>query len=231
MKSKIIAIVLGVLLIVSLSYIARQEYNYKKREELLSTLIDNSGGNVVEKHYQRDSIIHTVYKDKIIGNTTTEKELAVGKSYVDSLQTALKISIEKMEQVSKINAELTAKLQLKEQVLDNGTKVLAHSDKYLNLQYFPHSDSVDFRYNLKLNEVRYKDRKWLFGKNHHYIDVFSDDPRVQINGLKSYRIRGQPESRWGIGLHAGYGFQITPNATLKPTPIIGLGINYNLIEF
>ncbi len=230
MKSKIIAIVLGVLLIVSLSYIARQEYNYKKREELLSTLIDNSGGNVVEKHYQRDSIIHTVYKDKIIGNTTTEKELAVGKSYVDSLQTALKISIEKMEQVSKINAELTAKLQLKESVTDSGERMLSHTDKFLEMRYYPHTDSVDFRYNLKLNEVRYKDRKWLFGKTHHYVDVFSDDPRVKINGLNSYRIRGQPQSRWGLGVHTGYGFQFGGNQ-IRASPIVGIGLNYNLINF
>lgn len=230
MKSKIIAIVLGVLLIVSLSYIARQEYNYKKREELLSTLIDNSGGNVVEKHYQRDSIIHTVYKDKIIGNTTTEKELAVGKSYVDSLQTALKISIEKMEQVSKINAELTAKLQLKESVTDAGERMLSHTDKFLEMRYYPHTDSVDFRYNLKLNEVRYKDRKWLFGKTNHYVDVFSDDPRVKINGLNSYRIRGQPQSRWGLGVHTGYGFQFGGNQ-IRASPIVGIGLNYNLINF
>lgn len=230
MKSKIIAIVLGVLLIVSLSYIARQEYNYKKREELLSTLIDNSGGNVVEKHYQRDSIIHTVYKDKIIGNTTTEKELAVGKSYVDSLQTALKISIEKMEQVSKINAELTAKLQLKESVTDSGERMLSHTDKFLEMRYYPHTDSVDFRYNLKLNEIRYKDRKWLFGKTHHYVDVFSDDPRVKINGLNSYRIRGQPQSRWGLGVHTGYGFQFGGNQ-IRASPIVGIGLNYNLINF
>lgn len=230
MKSKIIAIILGILLIVSLSYIIRQEYEDRKSKELLSQLIETSEGNTIEKHYIRDSVKHTIFRDKLV-NTPEEKSLSIGKNYIDSLQNALKISIDKMEQVSKINAELTAKLQLKEQVLDNGTKVLAHSDKYLNLQYFPHSDSVDFRYNIKLNEVRYKQKKWLFGKNHHYIDVFSDDPRVQINGLKSYRIRGQPQSRWGIGLHAGYGFQIAPNATLKPTPIVGLGINYNLIEF
>lgn len=230
MKSKIIAIVLGVLLIVSLSYIARQEYNYKKREELLSTLIDNSGGNVVEKHYQRDSIIHTVYRDKIIGNTTTEKELAVGKSYVDSLQTALKISIEKMEQVSKINAELTAKLQLKEAITDTGEKMLSHTDKFLEMRYYPHTDSVDFRYNLKLNEVRYKDRKWLLGKTQHYVDVFSDDPRIKINGLNSYRIRGQPQSRWGLGVHTGYGFQFGGNQ-IRASPIVGIGLNYNLINF
>lgn len=230
MKSKIIAIILGVLLIVSLSYIIRQEYEDRKSKELLSQLIETSEGNTIEKHYIRDSVKHTIFRDKLV-NTPEEKSLAIGKNYIDSLQNALKISIDKMEQVSKINAELTAKLQLKEQVLDNGTKVLAHSDKYLNLQYFPHSDSVDFRYNIKLNEVRYKQKKWLFGKNHHYIDVFSDDPRVQINGLKSYRIRGQPQSRWGIGLHAGYGFQIAPNANLRPTPIVGIGLNYNLIEF
>lgn len=231
MRSRIIAIILGVLLIVSVSYIIRQEYEERKREDLVSHLIEQSGKNEVVKHYHTDSVRHTIFTEKIIENNTEQKALAIGKTYVDSLQKALKISIDKMEQVSKVNAELTAKLQLKEKTQEDGTKVLTHSDKYLHLNYYPHSDSVDFAYNIRLNEVRYNKRKWLFGKKQHFIDVFADDPRVQINGLKSYRIRGEPPSRWGLGLHAGYGFHIAPNATLKPTPIVGLGINYNLIGF
>lgn len=230
MKSKIIAIVLGVLLIVSVAYIIRQEYSYKKREELLATLVGQQGGNIIEKHYEKDSVIHTVFKDKIIENNANEKSLAVGKSYIDSLQNALKISIDKMEQVSKINAELTAKLQLKEALTESGDKMLSHSDKYLSLNYYPQTDSVDFRYNLKLNEVRYKDRKWLFGKTNYFVDVFSDDPRVKINGMNTYRIRGQPQSRWGLGIQAGYGFQLSGNQ-IRAAPIVGMGINYNLINF
>lgn len=231
MKSKITAVILGVLLIGSISYIIRQEHREKKREEFLAQLVELSGKNEIVKHYHTDSVRHTIFKEKIIENNANSKNLAIGKDYIDSLQTALKISIDKMEQVSKINAELTAKLHLKEKTQEDGTRVLTHNDKYLNLSYYPHSDSVDFAYNIRLNEVRYKQKKWLFGKPQHFIDVFSDDPRVQINGLKSYRIRGEPPSRWGLGLHAGYGFHIAPNATLKPTPIVGLGINYNLIEF
>lgn len=231
MRSKIIAIILGILLIVSVSYIIRQEYEERKRDGLVSHLIEHSGKNEVVKHYHTDSIRHTIFTEKIIENNTEQKSLAIGKTYVDSLQKALKISIDKMEQVSKINAELTAKLQLKEKTQEDGSKILSHKDKFLSLEYYPQTDSVNFAYNIKLNEVRYNKRKWLFGKKQHFIDVFADDPRVQINGLKSYRIRGEPPSRWGLGLHAGYGFHIAPNATLKPTPIVGLGINYNLIGF
>lgn len=231
MKSRIIAIVFGFLLTLSISYIIHLKQREKEDAQTLKMLIETSGKNEVVHHYYRDSIKHTVFKEKIIGDTREEKSLAVGKTYIDSLQTALKISIDKMEQVSKINAELTAQLQLKERIGENGTKILSHQDKYLSLNYYPHSDSVDFAYNIKLNEVRYKERKWLLGKTHHYIDVFSDDPRVKINGLHSYKIRGQPPNRWGIGLHAGYGFQLAPNSNFKPTPIIGLGVNYNLFNF
>lgn len=227
MKSKIIAGILAVLLIGSLFYIydlKTEEKGYKSR---IAELIESKGENQVVHHYYRDSIQHTVFREKIIGNTQEEKSLAIGKDYIDSLQTALKISIDKMEQVSKINAELTAKLQLKERQEQDGTRILSHKDDYLSLDYYPHSDSVNFAYNIKLNEVRYSERKWFLGKKHHYIDVFSDDPRVKINGLKSYRIRGQPPNHWGVGLHAGYGFQIYPNATLKPTPVVSFGLNYN----
>lgn len=229
MKDKIFITILALLLGFSGFIHIRRELEFDKKEHQISELIELSGKNEVVNNYYRDSIKHTVFKEKIV-ETINEKQLAIGKSYADSLEKALKISIKKIDQVSKINAELVARLKLREFTQPNGDKVLTHKDKYLNLNYYPNTDSVDFRYNIRLNEARHKDKKWLFGKTNHYIDVFSDDPRVQINGLNSYRIRGQPQKRWGIGIHAGYGVAVN-NGVLQTTPVIGLGINYNLINF
>lgn len=229
MKNKIFIIILTLLLGFSVFIHIKREWELDKKEHQISELIELSGKNEVVNNYYRDSIKHTVFKEKIV-ETINEKQLAIGKTYADSLEKALKISIKKIDQVSKINAELVARLKLREFTQSNGDKVLTHKDKYLNLNYYPNTDSVDFRYNIRLNEARHKDRKWLFGKTNYYVDVFSDDPRVKINGLNSYRIRGQPQSRWGIGLHAGYGVAVN-NGVLQTTPVIGLGINYNLINF
>ncbi len=40
----------------------------------------------------------------------------------------------------------------------------------------------------------------------------------------------QKRSRWGIGVHAGYGFTIQDNL-LKPTPYIGIGVSKNFLSF
>jgi len=40
----------------------------------------------------------------------------------------------------------------------------------------------------------------------------------------------QKRARWGIGIHAGYGFTIQNNA-IKPAPNIGFGLSYNLLMF
>ena len=40
----------------------------------------------------------------------------------------------------------------------------------------------------------------------------------------------QKRSRWGLGVHAGYGFTIQNN-TIKAAPNISVGLNYNLLLF
>lgn len=42
-------------------------------------------------------------------------------------------------------------------------------------------------------------------------------------------IQKNKRKRWGIGLHAGYGFGI--NGRISHSPYIGIGISYNLITF
>ncbi|SDE77642.1 DUF6808 domain-containing protein [Riemerella columbipharyngis] len=229
MKSKIFITALALLLGFSFYLLFKKEIETRKQSKMIATLIEQSGKNEVINHYYRDSVEHVVFREKIV-SSTNEKKIAIGKAYADSLEKALKISIEKIDQVSKINALLVAKLQLQSFIQPNGDKVLYHKDKYLDLRYYPQTDSVNFSYNIKLNEARYKERKWLLGRTSYYIDVFSDDPRVKINGLNAYRIRGQPPSHWGIGISAGYGLSLN-KGILQATPVFGVGVNYNVINF
>lgn len=229
-KQNLFFVFLIFVLTASIAVNVRQCSQAVQKDKTIASLIESEGKNeIINNYYNNNGVAHTVFKDKIIENDKSAKELAIGKKYADSLEKALSISIEKIEQVSKINAELVAKLQLKESFDQEGTRALAYSDDYLKLSYYPHNDSVLMNYNIRLNEARYSQRNWLFGKREYYIDVFSDDPRVSINGLKSFRIRGQPSRRFGVGLQAGYG--ITPTSPLTPFPYIGIGLNYNLIDF
>lgn len=217
------------ILILSIGLNVKQYLKSETQTEQIDNLIENSGNNKVSETYVRDSVTHTVYNEKIVTNTA-EKKIAIGKTYADSLERALKTSIDKIDQVTKINAVLAAKLSLKEAEPILGRKVLSHKDRNISLDYFPESDSVDLAVDIGLNQARYSKRKWILGAPQHYIDVFPDDERIKIKGLKSYTLKEKPQKRFGIGLSTGYGIS-APDGILKTSPYLGIGVNYNLIEF
>lgn len=205
---------------------------FKKVEEATNQkemLAESPGKNKLVDHYVKDSITHTIYNEKVITNGIAEKEAALGKTYADSLQKALKVSLAKIDQATKINAVLEAKLLLKESQI-NGKRVLAHNDKTVNLKYYPETDSVDLGVNVNFNEVRYNKRKWLLGKQERFVELFPDDERVKIKGLNSFTVKESLPKRFGIGVSLGYGVGKDGNA-LKLIPYFGLSANYNLIEF
>lgn len=78
--------------------------------------------------------------------------------------------------------------------------------------------------------MRYSKKKWLLGRSEKFIDVWSEDPRITINGLNTYTLKEQNRGRWGIGISTGYGLGFQNNE-LKHFPYFGIGINYQLIEF
>lgn len=218
------------LLITSIGLNIRQEFRKASKEKELTELLTQGGNNKIVEKYTRDSITHTVFNEKIINNTTANKIAAIDKTYADSLQSALKISLEKIDQVTKINGRLEAQLALQTKQSDKGQITKIHKDKYLDLVYYPETDSLNLAYNIQLNDVRYHQKKWLLGKTNNYIDVFSDDPRVSINGLKSFRIKETTPKRFGLGFQAGYGLA-KDGTTLRALPYFGVGLNYNLVEF
>ncbi len=223
-------IIITLLLLLSVGLNLRQNHKLEQKEEHYAELIAQGGRNRVVDRYTRDSITHTIFSEKLVSNGIAEKELAIGKNYADSLQRALKVSVDKISQATKINALLEARLALKEAESINGRRILSHQDKNLRLSYYPDTDSVELAMDIALNEARYKKRKWLLGKEENFIDVFPDDPRITIKGLKSFTVKEKPQRRLGIGVSAGYGI-VQNNNSLHTAPYVGIGLNYNLVEF
>jgi hypothetical protein len=217
-------------LIASLGVIFYLKKEEKKRDKNISSLVEGQGQNKIIEKYVKDSVTHTIYEDRIINDTKSEKVLALGKTYADSLQKALKVSIDKIDQVTKINARLEAQLALSTKQTSSGQIVKTHKDKYLDLTYYPDSDSVKMAYDIRFNDVRFKEKKWFLGKEHRYTDLFPEDKRVTINGLKSYRVKESSPNRFGLGFSVGYGLAKDGN-TLKVVPYVGASLNYNAIEF
>jgi|SRR5690554_5694168 len=225
MKKNLIIIVLAIAL-VFIGLFAFNQYRENQSDKArIAALVATEGKNEVVTKYVRDSIEHIVYRDKTIKDTEAERRLAITNSYADSLEQALKISINRIDQALKVNSRLDAKLKLQQ-----SANAITYQDKFLKLRYVPDSSQIFLSYDMGINIARYSKRRWLFGTREHYIDVFADDPRVTIKGLRSYTIQERPQKRFGIGLQAGYGFSIYQNQ-IQASPHIGIGLNYNLIQF
>lgn len=228
MRLKIVLIALLAICVTSLSLNWRQWLNKRKSDERISELVELGGKAQIVTQYVRDSVQHTVFKEVVVKDNVTEKHLAITKSYADSLEQALQMSIDKIASVTKTNAKLTAQVKLLQNEAGKPPS-RRYSDKYLSLTYNPENDSLWLDYDIHLNIAKYTKRKWFLGEKQHFIDVWADDPRVKIQGLKTFTIAQELPRRWSFGLHGGYG--VTLNDPFRFAPYIGAGISYNLIHF
>lgn len=65
--------------------------------------------------------------------------------------------------------------------------------------------------------------------NKYYADVTSHNPYTDIKTVRTYVTSPSKPKKLGLGINAGYG--ITINQKLSLSPYVGVGVNYNLIEF
>lgn len=198
----------------------------QKKDREYQNLVSTGAKAAVIEEYIRDSIPHVVFEDRLIQDSETAKRLAISKSYADSLEKALNISLNKIDQVTKVNAKLKANVVLQPDQANN----LVYQDKWLKLDLNKDSNQLGLSYDVGLNIVRYSDKTWLLGKKKSFIDIYSDDPRVKILGLQTFRVEEKKKSPFGIGVSIGYGIFNQDNQ-LKTTPYVGVGLNYNLINF
>ncbi len=79
---------------------------------------------------------------------------------------------------------------------------------------------------IPITQKRYSDSTytaWVSGFR-PALDSIHVYPRREVVTVTS-AVRGKPK-RWGVGIHAGYG--LTPHGL---QPYIGMGINYNVLDF
>lgn len=229
MKIKYYLILMTVLL-TSFFFIRSQNKKIKEQKFIISMLntLPEQRSQIVERFTTKDSIKHAVIKEQII-KTNAEKKVVAGSSYIDSVTRALKISVNRINELTKINAQLTAAIKLSDALQVPGAAIAAskvYKDKFLNIVYFPESDSVYLSYAVNLNAVKYSKRKWFLGKKNNYIDFFSEDKRVTIANVSRFQEAIKTPGRFGLSFFAGYGLH-----SGKFQPTFGAGISYNVIRF
>src|SRR5690606_33749489 len=68
-------------------------------------------------------------------------------------------------------------------------------------------------------------RKKGWFNSEYVIEAVNSNPNIKVKGLDSYTVK-VPKKRFGVSLFAGYGLSES-----GLSPLIGIGVGYNLIEF
>lgn len=209
----------------------------KKEKEILSEYRKNKDKPLTEQipkiiYTDKDSITHIqqeIVKSLELSNTITKDY----NTYVkDTLAVALDIAVDKIEELTRIKAQLEGELKATKIELDeNKSKRIFYENKYLSI--VSHMDSLGnpqnlkYTYNAELNIAQFSKRKHFFAPKKSYVDISSPDPNFKINGIEVYRKEiYQPPRNIGLGLQLGYGI----DKDWKPSPYFGVGISYNLIK-
>lgn len=152
---------------------------------------------IVDRYIDRFGSAHAVIK--ATENTYKEKS-AISSGLLDSVLLKINGQKKEIEELTRIKATLLAKNLQAVETIDSltGAKHYSYSDKYVNISYNPTVDtnkfkhgSFDFTYNADLQIAQYWRRKWILANKVHYIDIWSDDPRLTIRGVERFRIKPQ----------------------------------------
>lgn len=141
----------------------------------VNTKIDQKGF----KHAVIDEVSKVVYDKSELNDSAkaklaeTEKLLAIKDKQLSHLLSYTQTIEGKLLQATKTDSSFN------------------YSDKWTKIEYVPR-DSGDghfnFSYNAEVNYAEYWKRKNIFSKKEHYIDMWINDPRASINGVKRLKI-------------------------------------------
>jgi hypothetical protein len=150
----------------------------------------------ISTEVSKNGLQHTVFK--------IVKEMdqsALDKVSADLLDTvaALGIARDKIKQITVVASSLEIKNQKLERKISALATTYSHTDNYATLSVNVPKDSLigatfSLAYNADLSTTQYRKKTWLFGQNNSYIDIYSNDPRVTIKGVKTLTIKEKPSA-------------------------------------
>lgn len=92
-------------------------------------------------------------------------------------------------------------------------------------------DNIDFslKFINKYNVILGYDKKNIFSKKVPHVIVENRNPYSETSKLKSFVVDDKSKyNKFGLGFQLGYGYS---NSNSKFSPYVGIGLNYNIINF
>lgn len=178
---------------------ASQEKVVKQAATIINTYIDKNNLN--------HSVI-SADSNRLSANWY-DNGTAISGGLVDTVAQALGIAKKQLQEAVQISTTTeAAKLKAEKKIDSLQRLTYYYRDKYLQLAYRPakpgdttDNGQFDFKYNDSLNVVQYWKRSWFLGAKKNYIDIFSNDPRTTVNGIKRLVVE-QKEPSFGLRVQA-----------------------------
>lgn len=165
---------------------------------------------IIARDVDKNGLQHvTIEATKNIIPFDDVNKVAISKGIMDTTALAIGIQKKQIETLLQINATLRAEnLRATQMIASNGIKSYIYKDRFVNLKYTPSQtkDSLDagqfdFTYNADLNITQYWKRKWFLGSKKSYIDIYSNDSRTTVNGVKQLTVQ-QKDPAFGLRIQA-----------------------------
>lgn len=232
----------------------------KQRREIVKEKIAVDA-KIISRKYDKDSLRHATIEAN--GNEYTPASLSTTENILDTAALAIGILKKKIESLTIIASTSQAEKLKAYELLDSQKRqTFAYRDKFLKLAYRPASNKndtldkgeFDYAYNDSVSVIQYGKRKWLLAAKKSYIDIYSNDPRTTINGVKrltvkqdvptfglriqgistynveSKRILAGPAIRFDINRFSIQGARLySPSFQSKPIHVVGL--SYDFLRF
>lgn len=178
----------------------RKKLEQSTQKEIKVTKAIEAEAEVINKRVDQYGRQHVIIS--ATENTYSHQDVksAVGEGILDTTANAIGILKKQIHDLTVINSTLKAENLKASVISNNGNTTYNYRDKYLDLSYKPGNPSdtldkgeFDFKYDADLTITQYWKRKWLLAEKTSFIDIYSNDPRTTINGVKKLSIvQNQP---------------------------------------
>lgn len=235
--SKIIIGCLGVLLLAAIAF---GFYERTKREKAESQSVTNqktvSQAATIIDHYidssKRNHVVISSDSNKL-EQDWYKNGTAISGGLVDTVATALNIAKKQLQEVTQIASTTRAEKLQALKTIDSLKRITYYyKDKYLQLAYRPSKSGdttdngeFDFKYNDSLNVVQYWKKSWFLGAKKSFIDIYSNDPRTTVNGVKRLVVQ-QNQPNFGLRIQAVSSYSFS-----RKTLNLGPGIQFDFKRF
>lgn len=221
--------ILFALFIVIVGYVVAVQFKSCGKQTAVGEIADLQEIQAAPVHHYTDAA-GAVHAQKQVASGNMDLLLSIYKKRIDSQTNLLKIKDKQLLSITQASTVTTGSI-------DHGITVDYAGD--------PCPDKIDWSDQWATIEAKYKDTAWWVGyslrdtitavtfwkkaglfKKALYVDVKSQNPNVHFEGIQAIRVAMPRAKKFGLGVNISYTFL---NGQWRP--VVGAGIQYNLIRF